>query len=99
MGAYRIREVRTVEQAEGSAKLQILREYERDSDSERAIVEQARHFFELAMLSPEAPQTIDFDALIVVDAGGGEVARFNVSDVWRREAEAVNSGKSYTHWA
>jgi len=99
MGGYRIREVRVVEQVDGSAKLQILREYERDSDSERAIVEQVRHFFELEMLSPEAPKTVDFDALIVVDSCGREIARFDVSDVWKREAEAVNSGKSYTHWA
>ncbi|MFY9658784.1 MAG: hypothetical protein WAK01_19745 [Methylocystis sp.] len=99
MGAYRIREVRIVEKADGSASTQTLREYERDSDSERAIVEQVRHFFELEVLSPTALQTVDFDALIVVDSGGGEIARFNVADVWKREAEAVDSGKSYTHWA
>jgi hypothetical protein len=99
MGAYRIREVRIVEQADGSGKVETLREYERDSDSERAIVEQVRHFFELEMLSPNAAQTVDFDALIVVDSCGSEIARFNVLDVWRREAEAVNSGKLYTHWA
>jgi hypothetical protein len=99
MGAYRIREVRISDQANGSATVETLREYERDSDSERAIVEQVRHFFELEMLSPKAPQTIDFDALIVVDSRGNEIARFNVSDVWRREADAVNSGKLYTHWA
>ncbi|ARN82304.1 hypothetical protein [Methylocystis bryophila] len=99
MGAYRIREVRIVDQAVDAAKTETLREYERDSDSERAIVEQARHFFELEVLSPKAPQTVDFDALIVLDAHGREIARFNVSDVWRREAEAVNSGKAFTHWA
>ena len=99
MGAYRIREVRICDPAKGSPKVEILREYERDSDSAPAIVEQVRRFFELEMLSPKAPQTIDFDALIVVDSCGNEIARFNVSDVWRREAEAVNSGKLYTHWA
>ena len=99
MGVYRIKEVRIRDQADGSGKVETLREYERDSDSERAIVEQVRHFFELEMLSPKAPQTIDFDALIVVDSYGKEIARFNVSDVWRREAEAVDSGKFYTHWA
>ena len=99
MGAYPIREVRILDQADGSAQVEPLREYERDLDSERAIIEQVRHFFELEMLSPKAPQTIDFDALIVVDLCGREVARFTVSDVWRREAEAVNSGESYTHWA
>ncbi len=99
MGAYRIKEVKIVEQADGSAKLEVLREYERDSDSERALVEQVRHFFELEMLSPEALQIVDFDALIVVDAKGREIARFTVADVWKREAEAVNSGKLYDHWA
>ena len=99
MGAYRIREVRISDQADGSTRVETLREYERDSDSERAIVEQVRHFFELEMLSPKAPQTIDFDALIVVDSCGNEITRFNVSDVWSREADAVNSGKFYTHWA
>jgi len=99
MGAYRIREVKIVDQVDGSAKLEVLREYERDSDSERAVVAQVRHFFELEMLSPKALQIVDFDALIVVDSCGGEIARFNVSDVWKREAEAVNSGKLYDHWA
>jgi hypothetical protein len=99
MGAYRIREVKIVDQVDGPAKLAVLREYERDSDSERAVVEQVRHFFELEMLSPKALQIVDFDALIVVDSCGAEIARFTVSDVWKREAEAVNSGKLYDHWA
>jgi hypothetical protein len=99
MGAYRIREVKIIDQVDGSAKLEVLREYERDSESERAVVAQVRHFFELEMLSPKALQIVDFDALIVVDSGGGEIARFNVSDVWKREAEAVDTGKLYDRWA
>jgi hypothetical protein len=99
MGVYRVREVKIFDRADGSAQLAPLREYERESDSERAIVEQVRHFFEMEVLSPKAPQTVDFDALIVVDPSGREVARFTVSDVWRRESDAVNSGELRTHWA
>ena len=57
MGAYRIREVRILDQADGSAQVEPLREYERDSDSERAIIEQVRHFFELEWVSPSLTST------------------------------------------
>jgi len=99
MSSYRIREVKIIDLPNGAEQLKPLREYERDADDEHAIAEQVRHFFEVEMLSLKAPQTIDFDAVIVIDPSGREVARFNVSDVWKREAEAVNSGEFYAHWA
>jgi hypothetical protein len=44
------------------------------------------------------PQRADFDALVVVDLKGIEVARFTVSDVWKRQTDAVDTGKTYLHW-
>ena len=98
MTIYRVREVRILEIDGGVEKITPLREYELDSASEPAAVEEVRHFFEVEILSLKAPQKIDFDALVVVDSRGVEVARFRVSDVWKREADAVDTGKTYSHW-
>jgi hypothetical protein len=98
MAIYRVREVRILELDGGMEKITALREYELDSAGARAAAEEVRHFFEVEILNLKAPQKIDFDALVVVDSKGFEVARFKVSDVWMRQADAVNSGKSYSHW-
>jgi hypothetical protein len=98
MAIYRVREVRILELDGGAEKTTPLREYELDSANERAAVEEVRHFFEVEILSLKAPQKIDFDALVVLDSRGVEVARFRVSDVWKRQADAVDSGKIYSHW-
>jgi hypothetical protein len=98
MALFRVREVRLLEVDGGAEKVTPLREYELDSASELAVVEEVRHFFEVEILNLKAPQKIDFDALVVVDSGGIEVARFRVSDVWKREADAVDTGKTYSHW-
>ncbi len=98
MAIYRVREVRILEVEGEAEKITTLREYELVSADERAAVEEVRHFLEVEILSLKAPQKIDFDALIVLDGRGAEVARFNVSDVWKREADAVESGKIYSHW-
>jgi hypothetical protein len=98
MAIYRVREVRILELDGGVEKITPLREYELDCASEPAAVEEVRHFFEVEILSLRAPQKIDFDALVVVDSNGIEVARFRVSDVWKREADAVDTGKTYSHW-
>jgi hypothetical protein len=98
MAIYRVREVK-ISEVEGCVeKVTPLREYELESADARAAVEEVRHFFEVEILSLRAPQKIDFDALLVVDSNSVEVARFKVSDVWMRQADAVNSGKSYSHW-
>lgn len=98
MAIYRVREVKILEVEGCVEKVTPLREYELDSADARAAAEEVRHFFEVEILSLKAPQKIDFDALIVVDSSGIEVARFRVSDVWKREADAVDTGKNYSHW-
>jgi hypothetical protein len=102
MATFRVQEVRTVELAiepeGGVEKFVPLREYELHAVNEAAAAEEVRHFFEVEILSLRAPQKIDFDALVVLDAKGGEVARFKVSDVWMRQADAVNTGKTCNHW-
>ncbi len=98
MAIYRVREVRIVELDGGVEKITPLREYELGSDNPQAAAEEVRHFFEVEILSLKAPQKIDFDALVVVDWNGTEVARFKVSDVWMRQADAVNFGTSHSHW-
>lgn len=75
-----------------------MREYELVAHSDSAAIEEVRHFFEVEILSLKAPQKIDFDALIILDVQGSKIAQFKLSDVWRREADAVNSGKIYPHW-
>ncbi len=98
MAIYRVREVKILEVEGCVEKITPLREYELDSVDAHAVAEEIRHFFEVEILSLKAPQKIDFDALLVLDANGVEVARFRVTDVWMRQADAVNSGKSYSHW-
>jgi hypothetical protein len=98
MPLFRVREVRLLEVEGCVEKVTPLREYELDSADARAAAEEVRHFFEVEILSLKAPQKIDFDALLVVDSSGNEVARFRVSDVWKREADAVDTGKTYSHW-
>ncbi len=98
MAVYRVREVKILEVEGCIEKVTPLREYELESADARAAAEEVRHFFEVEILSLKAPQKIDFDALLVLDSKGVEVARFRVSDVWQREADAVNSGNSYSHW-
>jgi hypothetical protein len=98
MAIYRVREVKILELDGGVEKITPLREYELDSADARAAAEEVRHFFEVEILSLKAPQKIDFDALVVLDSRGVEVARFRVSDVWKREADAVDTGKTYSHW-
>jgi hypothetical protein len=98
MAIYRVQEVKILELDGGVEKISPLREYELDSADARAAAEEVRHFFEVEILSLKAPQKIDFDALVVLDSRGVEVARFRVSDVWKREADAVDTGKIYSHW-
>jgi hypothetical protein len=98
MPLFRVREVRLLEVEGCVEKVTPLREYELDSADARAAAEEVRHFFEVEILSLKAPQTIDFDALLAVDSSGIEVARFKVSDIWKREADAVDTGKTYSHW-
>ncbi len=97
MAIYRVREVRILEVEGCVEKVTPLREYELDSADARAAAEEVRHFFEVEILSLRTPQKIDFDALLVVDSNGVEVARFTVTDVWKREADAVDTGKTYSH--
>ncbi len=85
METYRVREVKIIDAGDGGIKLKPLREYERESSDRASIIEQVRRFFEMEMSSPKAPQTVDFDALIIVDQQGAEIARFSVSDFWMSE--------------
>jgi hypothetical protein len=92
MEVYRVREVKIIDTGNDGIKLKPLREYERQSSDQAGIIEQVRHFFEMELSSPKAPQTIDFDAIIIVDANGAEIARFSVSDFWMREWNDVAFG-------
>jgi hypothetical protein len=98
MAIYRVQEVKILEVEGCVEKVTPLRQYELDSADAPAAAEEVRHFFEVEILSLKAPQKIDFDALVVVDSKGIEVARFTVSDVWKRQADAVDTGKTYLHW-
>jgi hypothetical protein len=98
MAIYRVRETRLVEADSGSEKLIPLREFELMAVDQHAAIEEVRHFLEVELLNLRNRQTVDFDALIVLDEDRVEVARFNVADVWKREADAVNSGHVYSHW-
>ena len=98
MEAYRVQEVKLLESG-GVAKR--LREYELPASDPAAATQLIRHFFEMEMMSPRAPLTIDFDALLITDSRGEEIARFSVADFWKREAYAVDAGVewSYDHLA
>jgi hypothetical protein len=85
MPNYRVREVKTIDPGQGGATEKPLREYERQSSDDACMTAQVRHFFEMELSSPKAPQTVDFDAIVVTDADGLEIARFSVSDFWCRE--------------
>lgn len=98
MAIYRIRETRLVEADVGSEKHIPLREYELMAVDQNAAIEEVRHFLEVELLNLRNSQTIDFDAVIVFNEGRVEVARFNVVDVWKREADAVKSAHVYSHW-
>ena len=92
MGVYRVREVKIIDSGDNGIKLKPLREYERQSSDQAGLIEQVRHFFEMEMSSPKALEVVDFDALIILDPNGAEIARFSVSDFWKREWEDVASG-------
>lgn len=74
------------------AAAKTLREYERPAADKTEVVEQVRRFFEIEMSSPKALQTVDFDAIVVIDPEGREIARFSVSDFWIREWNDVAFG-------
>jgi hypothetical protein len=92
MEIYRVREVKIIDAGDDGISLKPLREYERQSTDRAALIEQVRHFFEMEMSSPNALQIVDFDALIIIDSNGAEIARFSVSDFWKREWNDVASG-------
>lgn len=93
MQPYRVKEIKIVE-AEGVAgpEMKTLREYERPSADRGEVIEQVRRFFEIEMSSPKASQTVDFDAIVVIDPDGIEIARFSVPDFWISEWRAVALG-------
>ena len=66
MEVYRVREVKIIDTGDEGIKLKPLREYERQSSDQAGIIEQVRHFFEMEMSSPKAPETVDFDAIEIV---------------------------------
>jgi hypothetical protein len=92
MDLYRVREVRLIETGDGGFKLKPLREYEQHAFTQAAIIEEVRRFFEMELSSPNALRTVDFDAIVIVDAAGTEIARFGVSDFWKKEWEDVAFG-------
>ena len=94
MDLYRVRELKFIDTGEGIFVLKPLREYEQHAFNRAAIIEEVRRFFEMEMSSPKALQTVDFDAIIVVDATGAEIARFGVSEFWKKEWEDVAFGVS-----
>ncbi|GLI94716.1 hypothetical protein [Methylocystis echinoides] len=97
MALFRVREVKLWEGDKG-VTMTPLREYELESTRASAAVEEVRHFLEIEILNLTVPQKIDFDAVLVLDANRVEVARFLVSDIWKRQADAVESGTTYAHW-
>ena len=96
MEVYRVREVKIIDAGDDGIKLKPLREYERQSSDQAGLIEQVRHFFEMEMSSPKALQVVDFDALIIIDSNEAEIARFSVSDFWKREWNDVASGDANT---
>ena len=92
MKVYRVREVKIIDAGDDGIKLKPLREYERQSSDPAGLIEQVRLFFEMEMSSPKALQVVDFDAVIIIDSNGVEIARFSVSDFWNREWNDVASG-------
>lgn len=88
METYRVREVKFTDAGDG-VLLKPLREYERQSSDKAGLIEQVRHFFEMELSSPKALDVVDFDAVVIVDESGAEVARFSVSDFWKQEWNAV----------
>jgi hypothetical protein len=92
MEVYRVQEVKIIDAGDHGVKLKPLREYERQSSGQAGVIEQVRHFFEMELSSPKAPLTVDFDALIIMDANGVEIARFSVSDFWKRQWNDVAFG-------
>jgi len=99
MEVYRVREVKIIDAGDGGIKLKPLREYERQSSDQAGLIEQVKHFFEMEMSSPKALQVVDFDALIIVDSSGAEIARFSVPEFWIREWNDVDSGAAIAHRA
>jgi len=85
MAIYHLREVKIEETDQGGTAEKPLREYERQSSDQAGMIAQVRHFFEMELSGPKALQTVDFDAIIVIDTDGVEIARFSVSDFWRSE--------------
>jgi hypothetical protein len=94
---YRVREVKFIWLGDNGVKLQTLREYERLSSDQAGLIEQVRHFFEMEMASPKALKTVDYDALIIVDSSGEEIARFSVSEFWNRMWNDVSPETASAH--
>lgn len=69
------------------------------SADEPAAIEEVRHSFKVEIVNLKTPQMIDFDAVLGLDSSGVEIARFRVSDVCKREVDAVNSGTRSCHWS
>jgi hypothetical protein len=92
MDLYRVREVRFIDTGDGAIKLKPLREYKQHAFTQAAIIEEVRRFFEMELSSHKALQTVDFDAIVVIDAEGAEIARFSVPDFWKKEWEDVAFG-------
>ncbi len=98
MANHRVREIEIIRADDEAEQIKSLREYELEAADEHAAIEEVRHSFEVEIVNLKTPQTIDFDALVLLDSSGVEIARFRVSDVWKREVDAVNSGKPFSHW-
>jgi hypothetical protein len=92
MEPYRVREISITQRGDAPSETKILREYERPSADKAEVIEQVRRFFEIELSSPKALQTVDFDAIVVVDPRGAEIARFSVADFWMREWKDVAEG-------
>ncbi len=97
MEIYRVQEVKMSDSGGDSIKLQPLREYERQSSDQAGLIEQVRHFFEMEMSSPKALEVVDFDALIIINSSGAEIAHFSVPDFWIREWKDVAPAAVNTH--
>lgn len=85
MPNYRVKEVKIFDIGQDIGTEKLLREYERQSPDHACMIALVRHFFEMELSSPKAPQTVDFDSIVVTDARGLEIARFNVFDFWCKE--------------
>lgn len=91
METYRVREVKFINVDDG-VLLKPLREYERQSSDRAGLIQQVRHFFEMELSSAKALETVDFDAVVIIDPSGEEIARFSVADFWRQEWIDVAAG-------